>query len=253
MQFCGNIGQRKSVFLRKSRSAGIWTHSRHLTVNADNIALAFLKLKIMPFCRKFFLGIFRSIKWEIIFCGKTQIYSAVTDCHMPATEMGAVFLGTDIILVHIPDIGSEIAHIGNRQSQKTIDRHLHADILQEQRNSIDTPEYFRAMRLRQIWCEGNFSHQKEQHNLRRTFKQGIEKVTEQCLLSACALNLKRLVKAMWVALFYCSDIEILQLSSSKWDVLLLKTRVCQQLRFGDPLNTWRDKTSRRTNNSRGRH
>ena len=31
---------------------------------------------------------------------------------MPATEMGAVFLGTDIILVHIPDIGSEIAHIG---------------------------------------------------------------------------------------------------------------------------------------------
>ena len=115
---------------------------------------------------------------------------------MPATEMGAVFLGTDIILVHIPDIGSEIAHIGNRQSQKTIDRHLHADILQEQRNSIDTPEYFRAMRLRQIWCEGNFSHQKEQHNLRRTFKRGIEKVTEQCLLSACALNLKRLVKAM---------------------------------------------------------
>ena len=39
---------------------------------------------------------------------------------MPATEMGAVFLGTDIILVHIPDIGSEIAHIGNRQSQKTL-------------------------------------------------------------------------------------------------------------------------------------
>ena len=30
---------------------------------------------------------------------------------MPATEMGAVFLGTDIILVHIPDIGCEIAHI----------------------------------------------------------------------------------------------------------------------------------------------
>lgn len=86
--------------------------------------------------------------------------------------------------------------IGNRQSQKTIDRHLHADILQEQRNSIDTPEYFRAMRLRQIWCEGNFAHQKEQHNLRRTFKRGIEKVTEQCLLSACALNLKRLVKAI---------------------------------------------------------
>jgi len=52
------------------------------------------------------------------------------------------------------------------------------------------------MRLRKIWCEGNFSHQKERHNLRRTRKRGIEKVTEQCLLSACALNLKRMVKAL---------------------------------------------------------
>ncbi len=50
------------------------------------------------------------------------------------------------------------------------------------------------MRLRKIWCEGNFSHQKANHNLRKTFKRGNEKVTEHCLLSACALNLKRLVK-----------------------------------------------------------
>ena len=72
--------------------------------------------------------------------------------------------------------------IGNRQKQKTIDRLLHSDILQEQRDSIDTTEYDRAMRLRQIWCEGNFAHQKEQHNLRRTFKRGIEKVTEQWVM-----------------------------------------------------------------------
>ena len=39
---------------------------------------------------------------------------------------------------------------------------------------------------------------KERHNLRRTRKRGIEKVTEQCLLSACALNLKRLVAALKV-------------------------------------------------------
>ena len=60
----------------------------------------------------------------------------------------------------------------------------------------------------QIWCEGNFAHQKEQYNLRRTFKRGIEKIIEQCLLSACALNLKRLVKAMWVAIFCCQITKI---------------------------------------------
>ena len=73
---------------------------------------------------------------------------------------------------------------------------MHEEARREQRKNINTAEYFSAMRLRQIWCEGNFAHQKERHNLKRTFKRGIEKVTEQCLLSACALNLKRLVKAM---------------------------------------------------------
>ena len=86
--------------------------------------------------------------------------------------------------------------IGSCRNYKMIERHLYTDVLAEQRKSINTSEYIEAMRLRKIWCEGNFAHQKEQHNLRRTFKRGIEKITEQCLLSACALNLKRLVKAM---------------------------------------------------------
>ncbi len=86
--------------------------------------------------------------------------------------------------------------IGYARTSKMIERHLYTEALQKQKENINTPEYFSAMRLRKIWCEGNFSHQKEQHNLRRTVKRGIEKVTEQCLLSACALNLKRLVKAI---------------------------------------------------------
>jgi len=61
---------------------------------------------------------------------------------------------------------------------------------------LTTEEYKKAIQLRKIWCEGNFSHQKENHNLRRTRKRGIERVTEQCLLSACALNLKRMVKLL---------------------------------------------------------
>ncbi len=86
--------------------------------------------------------------------------------------------------------------INNSKNPRRLERHLHEKARQEQVKNVNTPEYFSAMRMRKIWCEGNFAHQKEQHNLRRTFKRGIEKVTEQCLLSACALNLKRLVKAL---------------------------------------------------------
>lgn len=86
--------------------------------------------------------------------------------------------------------------VGKSKYPHFIERNMHEEARQEQAKNINTPEYFAAMRLRQIWCEGNFSHQKQRHNLRRTLKRGIEKVTEQCLLSACALNLKRLVKAM---------------------------------------------------------
>ncbi|MBQ3139485.1 MAG: transposase [Ruminococcus sp.] len=86
--------------------------------------------------------------------------------------------------------------IGKSNNSRKIERNMHEEARREQAKNNGTTEYYEAMRLRKIWCEGNFSHQKEQHNLRRTFKRGIEKITEQCLLSACALNLKRLVKAM---------------------------------------------------------
>lgn len=86
--------------------------------------------------------------------------------------------------------------VGTGSHARRIQRNMHEEARCEQAKNIGTPEYFKAMRLRKIWCEGNFSHQKERHNLRRTRKRGIEKVTEQCLLSACALNLKRLVKAL---------------------------------------------------------
>lgn len=89
-----------------------------------------------------------------------------------------------------------------------------------------TPEYYEAMRLRKIWCEGNFSHQKERHNLRRTRKRGIERVTEQCLLSACALNLKRLVEILFL-LQYSAIIPVRELFGLFY---IAKTWVCQQHR-----------------------
>ena len=86
--------------------------------------------------------------------------------------------------------------IGKSKIGRRIERHLHEEAKEKQMQHAGTPEYYEAMRLRKIWCEGNFSHQKERHNLRRTRKRGIERVTEQCLLSACALNLKRMVKLL---------------------------------------------------------
>jgi len=59
-----------------------------------------------------------------------------------------------------------------------------------------TPEYLSALRLRQIWCEGNFSHQKAHHNLSRVRTRGLGKATVHCLLSATAFNLKRMVKLL---------------------------------------------------------
>ena len=58
------------------------------------------------------------------------------------------------------------------------------------------PAYHEAMRLRKIWCEGNFSHQKSSHNLRRVLRRGLGNAQTHCLLSAIALNLKRLVALM---------------------------------------------------------
>ena len=61
---------------------------------------------------------------------------------------------------------------------------------------VRSPEYLKVMRLRQIWAEGTFAVLKREHKLNKIQKRGIQKATEECLLSATALNLKRLVKAV---------------------------------------------------------
>lgn len=53
-----------------------------------------------------------------------------------------------------------------------------------------------ALRLRQIWCEGSFAAQKARHNLKRLLRRGLEAAEEHCLLSATALNLKRMVNCL---------------------------------------------------------
>ena len=57
-----------------------------------------------------------------------------------------------------------------------------------------SPEYREALKLRQVWCEGSFSAQKRDHNLARVLRRGLEAAEDHCLLSATALNLKRMIK-----------------------------------------------------------
>jgi len=59
-----------------------------------------------------------------------------------------------------------------------------------------TATHKRILDLRQIWCEGTFAAQKERHNLRRLFRRGLQAAEDHCLLSATAMNLKRMVKCL---------------------------------------------------------
>ena len=70
---------------------------------------------------------------------------------------------------------------------------------------VGTPEYLAMMRLRKIWAEGSFSVLKREHCISRIRKRGILTATEECLLAAMALNLKRMVNAIFRYLqIYCS-------------------------------------------------
>lgn len=65
-----------------------------------------------------------------------------------------------------------------------------------QRERDGSPLHRQMLKERQIWCEGSFATQKAHHNLSGLFRRGIEAAEEYCLLSAMALNLKRMVKCL---------------------------------------------------------
>ena len=70
---------------------------------------------------------------------------------------------------------------------------------------VGTPEYLAMMRLRKIWAEGSFSVLKREHCISKIRKRGILAATEECLLAAMALNLKRMVNAIFrYPQIYCS-------------------------------------------------
>ena len=89
--------------------------------------------------------------------------------------------------------GSCLCDSHQEQGRRILRNYFEAAV-QSGRKRRNSPEYLQALRLRQIWCEGSFAAQKRSHNLTRVLRKGLEAAEDHCLLSAVALNLKRMIK-----------------------------------------------------------
>lgn len=85
---------------------------------------------------------------------------------------------------------------GKTATKRTIERPIAHELLEANKIRAKTTEYKMVQKLRRVWCEGSFGTMKTKHNLFKTYKRGIQKILEQCLFSALALNLKRMIKVM---------------------------------------------------------
>jgi len=79
---------------------------------------------------------------------------------------------------------------------RQFERSYHQAQYEKQHENDGADSYLRVQRLRKIWCEGAFSHQKSRHCMTRAKMRGIAQTTGQYLLSACAVNIKRMIKWM---------------------------------------------------------
>jgi IS5 family transposase len=86
--------------------------------------------------------------------------------------------------------------VSDSHRSRCIRKNIFEEAVKRQRETDGTPTHDRILNLRQIWCEGSFAAQKWMHNLRRLFRLGLEAAEDHCLLSATALNLKRMVKCL---------------------------------------------------------
>lgn len=86
--------------------------------------------------------------------------------------------------------------VSDSHRSRTVRKNIFEDAVKRMRERDGTPFHQHILNLRQIWCEGSFAAQKSMHNLRRLFRRGLGAAEEHCLLSAMALNLKRMVKCL---------------------------------------------------------
>lgn len=80
---------------------------------------------------------------------------------------------------------------------RRVDRQYDRWAMEEQHTRNDGTQMYRyAMLRRKILCEGNFANQKAGHNLTRTRKRGLGNAFEHCLLSASALDVRKMVRIL---------------------------------------------------------
>ena len=82
------------------------------------------------------------------------------------------------------------------QASRRIQVNIFESTVKENHSRDGTPEHKEILALRQILCEGTFAAQKARYNLRFLFRRGLEAVEEHCLLSATAVNLKKMVRCL---------------------------------------------------------
>ncbi|PET45700.1 hypothetical protein CN514_20960 [Bacillus sp. AFS001701] len=81
-------------------------------------------------------------------------------------------------------------------SKRTIARPIAHELTEANLKRSKTDKYKQIQKQRRVWCEGTFGTMKTKHNLYKTYKRGIQKILEQYLFSALALNLKRMIKVI---------------------------------------------------------
>jgi transposase len=82
------------------------------------------------------------------------------------------------------------------QRYRRVKRPIYQDAVDRATERTHLERYYQLQRLRRIWCEGTFATMKDRHCLRRAMRRGIEKVAEQVLLTAAAMNIKRMALAV---------------------------------------------------------
>jgi len=80
------------------------------------------------------------------------------------------------------------------QNARKIQMNIFQHIVDKHHATDGSADYDDALRKRQIWCESTFAAQKSQHNMKQLFRRGLRAAADHCFLSACAVNLKRLVR-----------------------------------------------------------
>lgn len=86
--------------------------------------------------------------------------------------------------------------VSDSHRSRSIRMNIFEQAVKRQRETDGSPAHKRILNLRQIWSEGSFAAQKWMHNLKRLFRRGLEAAEDHCLLSATALNLKRMVRCL---------------------------------------------------------